>query len=114
MTLEGTVSHSFLAPILIIIQLIFLEGILSIDNAAVLGVMVSVLPADKYARFKFFRNFDPVLHWLGEGMGYTNELVIWMFKTPLVMLGLFFAPFRRQFAAESQPTDQPHFPVIQD
>ncbi len=31
----------------IIIQLIFLEGILSIDNAAVLGAMVSVLPADK-------------------------------------------------------------------
>ncbi len=31
----------------IIIQLIFLEGILSIDNAAVLGAMVSKLPADK-------------------------------------------------------------------
>jgi tellurite resistance protein TerC len=31
----------------IVIQLIFLEGILSIDNAAVLGAMVSVLPADK-------------------------------------------------------------------
>jgi tellurite resistance protein TerC len=31
----------------IIIQLIFLEGILSIDNAAVLGAMVSHLPADK-------------------------------------------------------------------
>ncbi len=29
----------------IIIQVIFLEGILSIDNAAVLGAMVSVLPA---------------------------------------------------------------------
>lgn len=33
--------------ITIIIQLIFLEGILSIDNAAVLGAMVSVLPSDK-------------------------------------------------------------------
>lgn len=33
--------------ITIIIQLIFLEGILSIDNAAVLGAMVSVLPNDK-------------------------------------------------------------------
>ncbi len=33
--------------ITIIIQLIFLEGILSIDNAAVLGAMVSVLPTDK-------------------------------------------------------------------
>ena len=28
----------------IVIQIIFLEGILSIDNAAVLGAMVSVLP----------------------------------------------------------------------
>jgi tellurite resistance protein TerC len=32
--------------ILIILQLIFLEGILSIDNAAVLGVLVSPLPDD--------------------------------------------------------------------
>ena len=31
----------------VVIQLIFLEGILSIDNAAVLGAMVSVLPADR-------------------------------------------------------------------
>ena len=31
----------------IIVQLIFLEGILSIDNAAVLGAMVSVLPANE-------------------------------------------------------------------
>ncbi len=33
--------------IFVIIQLIFLEGILSIDNAAVLGAMVSVLPANE-------------------------------------------------------------------
>jgi len=33
--------------VVIVIQLIFLEGILSIDNAAVLGAMVSVLPDDK-------------------------------------------------------------------
>jgi tellurite resistance protein TerC len=33
--------------IFIVIQLIFLEGILSIDNAAVLGALVSVLPNDK-------------------------------------------------------------------
>lgn len=32
--------------ILIILQLIFLEGILSIDNAAVLGALVSPLPSD--------------------------------------------------------------------
>lgn len=31
----------------IVIQLIFLEGILSIDNAAILGAMVSVLPEDR-------------------------------------------------------------------
>ena len=31
----------------IIVQLIFLEGILSIDNAAVLGAMVNHLPNDK-------------------------------------------------------------------
>ncbi len=31
----------------VIIQVIFLEGILSIDNAAVLGAMVSVLPREK-------------------------------------------------------------------
>jgi tellurite resistance protein TerC len=33
--------------IFIVIQLIFLEGILSIDNLAVLGALVSVLPNDK-------------------------------------------------------------------
>jgi YkoY family integral membrane protein len=33
--------------VLIVIQLIFLEGILSIDNAAVLGAMVSPLPDDE-------------------------------------------------------------------
>ncbi len=31
----------------VVLQLIFLEGILSIDNAAVLGAMVSVLPANE-------------------------------------------------------------------
>lgn len=33
--------------IFIIIQLIFLEGILSLDNAAVLGAMVAPLPDDQ-------------------------------------------------------------------
>ena len=33
--------------VLIVLQLIFLEGILSIDNAAVLGAMVSRLPDDE-------------------------------------------------------------------
>jgi tellurite resistance protein TerC len=38
---------SVVETIFIVIQLIFLEGILSIDNAAVLGAMVSELPADE-------------------------------------------------------------------
>jgi len=37
--------HFDLSSFYIIIQVIFLEGILSIDNAAVLGALVSVLPA---------------------------------------------------------------------
>lgn len=36
------------ATLIIIVQLIFLEGILSIDNAAVLGAMVARLPADEH------------------------------------------------------------------
>jgi tellurite resistance protein TerC len=36
-----------LSFVYVIVQVIFLEGILSIDNAAVLGAMVSVLPKDK-------------------------------------------------------------------
>jgi tellurite resistance protein TerC len=36
-----------IATLTIIVQLIFLEGILSIDNAAVLGAMVNHLPHDK-------------------------------------------------------------------
>ncbi len=40
-------GDDFLSILSVVIQLIFLEGILSIDNAAVLGAMVSVLPTDK-------------------------------------------------------------------
>jgi tellurite resistance protein TerC len=40
-------SSSVIGVITIVVQLIFLEGVLSIDNAAVLGALVSVLPADK-------------------------------------------------------------------
>lgn len=36
-----------LSFIVIVLQLIFLEGILSIDNAAILGAMVNPLPADE-------------------------------------------------------------------
>ena len=37
--------------IVIILQLIFLEGILSIDNAAVIGALVSPLPDDKHVEW---------------------------------------------------------------
>ncbi len=40
-------SSDAIGVFFIVIQLIFLEGILSIDNAAVLGAMVSILPRDK-------------------------------------------------------------------
>jgi tellurite resistance protein TerC len=47
----------------IIIQVIFLEGILSIDNAAVLGAMVSVLPKDKMIPWpKSLKSFGPPTH----------------------------------------------------
>ncbi|MBL8050070.1 MAG: DUF475 domain-containing protein [Anaerolineales bacterium] len=46
----------------IVIQLVFLEGILSIDNAAVLGAMVAPLPADKKIPW------PPSLQKLGEWM----------------------------------------------
>ena len=38
---------TFVEIVLVVLQLIFLEGILSIDNAAVLGAMVAQLPANK-------------------------------------------------------------------
>jgi tellurite resistance protein TerC len=55
-----------LSVISVVLQLIFLEGILSIDNAAVLGAMVSVLPDNKpvpYPRaLRFLQRFtDRVL-----------------------------------------------------
>lgn len=46
--------------VIIILQLIFLEGILSIDNAAVIGALVSPLPND--ARVPWPQS----LRWLGE------------------------------------------------
>lgn len=39
--------ESITTTVLIVLQLIFLEGILSIDNAAVLGAMVAPLPDDQ-------------------------------------------------------------------
>lgn len=40
--------NAYLPVLIIILQLIFLEGILSIDNAAVIGALVSPLPDDKH------------------------------------------------------------------
>jgi tellurite resistance protein TerC len=58
---ESGHTTTTLGVITIIIQLIFLEGILSIDNAAVLGAMVSTLPKDKMVPYpgflKFLQNF---------------------------------------------------------
>lgn len=60
-----------------------------------------------YARFEFLHVFDPLLRWLGVGMGYINGFVNWMFKPVLVMFGLLIAPFRRLFSTESPLTQTP-------
>ncbi len=57
MFLEELALHPYLAPIFIIVQLIFLEGILSIDNAAVLGAMVAVLPNHNTVPYPPFLKF---------------------------------------------------------
>lgn len=44
---NGVFMNEFLPVTIIILQLIFLEGILSIDNAAVIGALVSPLPDDQ-------------------------------------------------------------------
>ncbi len=46
--------------VIIVLQLIFLEGILSIDNAAVIGALVSPLPDDEHVPW------PAALRWLGE------------------------------------------------
>jgi tellurite resistance protein TerC len=89
----------------VVVQLIFLEGILSIDNAAVLGAMVSVLPTDQAvpypAPLKFLQAFtDHVLGMqqsgalkvglLGAYLGRGTMLVMaaWVIRNPfLQMLG---------------------------
>ncbi len=48
---------------IIVLQLIFLEGILSIDNAAVIGALVSPLPDDKHVEWpKALQRFGEWLH----------------------------------------------------
>ncbi len=53
---------------LIILQLVFLEGILSIDNAAVIGALVTPLPNDK--EIPWPRALARVGHWLRPMLGY--------------------------------------------
>ncbi len=49
--------------IVIILQLIFLEGILSIDNAAVIGALVSPLPSDQHVVWpKALQKFGDWMH----------------------------------------------------
>ncbi len=60
--------HFELNLIYIIIQVIFLEGILSIDNAAVLGAMVSVLPKQDMVPWPGpFKSLGPPVHRLFGG-----------------------------------------------
>src|SRR5512141_1111624 len=53
--------------IVIILQLIFLEGILSIDNAAVIGALVSPLPSDKHVEWP--KALQRVGEWLHPMLG---------------------------------------------
>lgn len=96
-------STSVVGILSIVVQLIFLEGILSIDNAAVLGAMVSVLPNDKavpYPRFlHFLQGFtDRVLGMqqmaalkvglLGAYVGRGAMLVLaaWVIRNPVLQI----------------------------
>jgi tellurite resistance protein TerC len=60
-----------------------------------------------YARWPILHIFAPMLHWLGEGMGYVNALVGWIVKPLWVLLKLLFSPFRRRFTSEEPSVSQP-------
>jgi tellurite resistance protein TerC len=53
--------------VIIILQLIFLEGILSIDNAAVIGALVSPLPDDKHVVWP--KSLQRIGEWLHPLLG---------------------------------------------
>jgi tellurite resistance protein TerC len=98
------VDHlTLISVISTVVQLIFLEGILSIDNAAVLGAMVAVLPDDRpvpYPRaLHFLQHFtDRILGMqqsaalkvglLGAyvGRGAMLALAAWVIRTPALQL----------------------------
>jgi len=112
-----------LGVVSIVVQLIFLEGILSIDNAAVLGAMVSVLPDNEpvpYPRLlKPLQRFtDRILGMqqsaalkvglLGAyfGRGLMLVLAAWVIKNPILqVLGACYL-VKLAFGHLSQP-DQP-------
>lgn len=62
---------SFIA---IVLQLIFLEGILSIDNAAILGAMVSTLPKDQ--RIPWPKALTWLGHILDKPLGHQREAAL--------------------------------------
>lgn len=63
-----------LAFVTIILQLIFLECILSIDNAAVLGAMVAPLPADKPVPWP--KALKPIFGWLDPFLGMQRDAAL--------------------------------------
>ncbi|MCB9419892.1 MAG: DUF475 domain-containing protein [Ardenticatenaceae bacterium] len=77
----------------IIIQLIFLEGILSLDNAAILGALASRLPDDRPVPFPASLRF----------LERTTKRLLGMQQTAVLRIGLLFAYLGRGlllFAAE--------------
>lgn len=116
-------TSNLVGLISVVVQLIFLEGILSIDNAAVLGAMVSVLPQDKPVPYPHGLNFlqdftDRVLGMqqmaalkvglLGAyaGRGLMLVLATWVIENPfLKILGAAYL-IKLAFEHLSQP-DQP-------
>jgi tellurite resistance protein TerC len=59
-----------------------------------------------YARVPILRICNPILRWLGEGMGHVNALVEWIFKPLLALLKLLFSPLRRLNASEEPSVSQ--------
>jgi tellurite resistance protein TerC len=53
--------------VIIVLQLIFLEGILSIDNAAVIGALVTPLPDDQHVEWP--RSLHRIGDWLHPVLG---------------------------------------------
>ncbi|MGQ9501753.1 MAG: TerC family protein [Anaerolineae bacterium] len=94
-------TTDILGVLTIVAQLIFLEGILSIDNAAVLGAMVSELPADQPVPYPAWLSFlsAPTSRLLGmqqsaalkvgllgayAGRGLMLTLASWVIHNPLL------------------------------